>query len=147
MPPGRKALARQAGLLVAAMALPTLGATLRAPGAQPFLAGPDGLTLALAAGAFLAVEVLLIASVVRLWRAARARPRAAGRPPVRWGWELLWTVLPALGLLVLAILGVQSLLGGSPEPPAGGPPTPVGLLARMALGGVAGADDRGPWFD
>ena len=91
------------------------------------MVGLDWLTLVLAAGTFLAVEVLLIASVLRLWRAARTEPRPAERPPVRWGWELVWTVLPALGLLALAILGAQSLFGSPPGPPAS-TPTPVAMV-------------------
>jgi heme/copper-type cytochrome/quinol oxidase subunit 2 len=67
------------------------------------------LTLALAAGTFLVVEVLLLASVLRLWRRARAEPRPQGRLRLRWGRELVWTALPALGLLALAILSVRYL--------------------------------------
>jgi len=86
----------------------TLVPALKTPGAQTLLVDLDGLTLALAVGTFLVIEVLLIASVVRLWRAARAQPRPAGHTRVRWGWELFWTVLPALGLLALAIMSAQS---------------------------------------
>jgi heme/copper-type cytochrome/quinol oxidase subunit 2 len=96
--------------------------------------GLDGLTLALAVGIFLAVEVLLIASVVRLWRAARSERRPAGGLPVRWGRELLWTALPALGLLALAILGAQHLAGRPPGSPASSTPTPVALAATGAPG-------------
>jgi heme/copper-type cytochrome/quinol oxidase subunit 2 len=67
------------------------------------------LTLVLAAGTFLAVEALLLASVLRLWRRARAAPRPEGRFPLRWGWELVWTALPAVGLLALAILSARNL--------------------------------------
>jgi heme/copper-type cytochrome/quinol oxidase subunit 2 len=124
-------------LLTASLALPMAahaapGLALQAPGARSLLAGLDGPTLVLAAGIFLAVEILLIASVVRLRRAARARPRSAGPIPVHWGWELFWTALPALGLLALGILGAQSLFGSPPEPPASGTPTPVALMARQA---------------
>ena len=79
---------------MAALAMPAVA--LQAPGAQSAVVGLDGLTLALAVGAFLVIEVLLLASVVRLWRAARAQPRRRATT-VRWGWELFWTVLPARG--------------------------------------------------
>jgi heme/copper-type cytochrome/quinol oxidase subunit 2 len=90
--------------------------------------GLDWLTLILAAGVFLAVECLLIASVVRLWRAAGTEAPRRGRPPVRWGWELLWTALPALGLLALALLGAQNLFGSPPSSPGSSTPTPVVVL-------------------
>jgi heme/copper-type cytochrome/quinol oxidase subunit 2 len=98
--------------------------------------GLDWLTLVLAVGTFLAVEILLIASVLRLWRAARAESPQSGRLPVRWGWELFWTVLPALGLLALAILGAQSLFGSPPASPGSSTPTPVaaGGPAQTARG-------------
>jgi heme/copper-type cytochrome/quinol oxidase subunit 2 len=142
MPRERRALGRQATDLAAALPVP--GLALQAPGALAVLAGLDGVTLALAAGTFLVVEILLIASVARLWR---ARPRPAGQVPVRWGWELLWTALPALGLLVLGILGAQTLLGNPPEPSVPGTPTPVAVAARSAAGLVAGQDYGGSHFD
>jgi heme/copper-type cytochrome/quinol oxidase subunit 2 len=120
---------RQARLLLAAVAVP--GVALQAPGTRAVVTGFDWLTLALAVGTFLAVELLLIASVLRLWRTARTEPRQAGRLPVRWGWELLWTVLPALGLLALAILGAQSLFGSPPDPPASSTPTPVAVAGTV----------------
>ena len=87
------------------------------------------LTLAIAAGIFVVVEALLIASTLRLRHAHRgdAPPRAHGPAPtpddrasllpvrVHWAWELVWTVLPALGLLALGVLGVRGLLGFPPH--------------------------------
>ncbi|HLH25622.1 MAG TPA: hypothetical protein VK066_24145 [Chloroflexota bacterium] len=132
MPPGRRAPVRQVSAFLAA--LPALsgaapGAALQGPGAWVSLAGLDMLTLAVAAGVFLIVEALLLASVFRLWRTA---PRETDHRPVRWGWELLWTALPALGLLALAILGAQSLFSSPPGPPASSTPTPVAQLWTAA---------------
>jgi heme/copper-type cytochrome/quinol oxidase subunit 2 len=96
--------------------------------------GLDWLTFVLAAGTFLAVEVLLIASVLRLWRAAGAGPPRQGRLPVRWGWELVWTLLPVLGLAALALLGAQALLSRPSEPPAGRAPAPMAEESTKATG-------------
>jgi heme/copper-type cytochrome/quinol oxidase subunit 2 len=63
------------------------------------------LTLAIATAIFLVVEALLVASALRWWRAAPAGERA------RWRWELLWTLLPALGLLALGLLSGRALRG------------------------------------
>jgi heme/copper-type cytochrome/quinol oxidase subunit 2 len=72
-------------------------------------------TLALAAGIFLAVESLLLASALRTPPSAPS-PAADGRdslPRFRLsrGWELVWTALPALGLLALGIAAAQAMLG------------------------------------
>ena len=67
------------------------------------------LTLAIATALFLVVEALLVVSVLRWWHATPAGERARFR--ARWRWELLWTELPALGLLALGLLSGRALHG------------------------------------
>jgi heme/copper-type cytochrome/quinol oxidase subunit 2 len=98
--------------------------------ADPFTVGLGWLVLIVAVIVFVSVEVLLVVAMLRM-RRGEAAGRSA-RPPwvrVRWGWELLWTLLPALGLLALGLLGAQAALGGRPATPPSGAPTPVALLA------------------
>jgi heme/copper-type cytochrome/quinol oxidase subunit 2 len=70
-------------------------------------------TLAAAAILFVVVEGLLLLAAWRPRRGARP-PRDGGLepPPVQpnWVWEVIWTVLPAAGLVVLGALGVGALL-------------------------------------
>ena len=71
-------------------------------------------TLALAAAVFVVVEGLLLASWCRPAAGDRTTPPGAnGGPPFRVNRtrELLWTALPALGLLLLGLLGARALLG------------------------------------
>lgn len=70
--------------------------------------------LVLAATVFLVVQGLLL---YMAWRpsgrpteeAAEGATLPADRP--RRGWELLWTLLPALGLLALVLAGLTDLRG------------------------------------
>src|SRR5262249_41673605 len=88
-------------------------------------------TLAVAAGVFVVVEGLLVLAALRLRQTARERPRTARQRPrtarqrpmealpdyrASWGRELLWTLLPAVGLLALGLLGLRGLLGAAPGP-------------------------------
>ena len=94
--------------------------------ADPLTVGLGWLVLIVAVVVFVGVEALLVVALVRM-RRGEAAGRSA-RPPwvrVRWGWELLWTLLPALGLLALGLLGAQAALGGRPPAPPPGVPTPV----------------------
>ncbi|SRR6266849_2555969 len=72
-------------------------------------------TLAVAAGVFVVVEGLLVLAALRLRQTARERA-AEALPDYRpsWGRELVWTLLPAVGLLALGLLGLQGLLGAAP---------------------------------
>ena len=69
------------------------------------------LVLAVALGIFVVTEVLLLRSAWHLWRDGTATLPLV---PVRLsrGWELLWTALPALGLLALAVAAAQAAWGG-----------------------------------
>lgn len=76
------------------------------------LGGLRGAVLIAAAATFLVIEVLLLGAAWRTY--ADGRPTAhAVRPPlcVRRAWELLWTVLPAVGLLALLAFGARTLWG------------------------------------
>jgi heme/copper-type cytochrome/quinol oxidase subunit 2 len=76
------------------------------------LGGLRGAVLVAAAATFLVIEALLLAAAWRTY--ADGRPAAdAAHPPVRLSraWELLWTVLPAVGLLALLVLGARALWG------------------------------------
>jgi heme/copper-type cytochrome/quinol oxidase subunit 2 len=80
--------------------------------------------LAAAAVVFLGVEIWLL---VAAWRTPRRAPPtalspAAPRYRLSRGWEVIWTLLPALAVLALALLSVQALLA---RPPAGPPGTPA----------------------
>jgi hypothetical protein len=61
---------------------------------------------------FVVVEGLLVLAALRLRQSARERTIEA-LPDYRpsWGRELLWTLLPAAGLLALGLLGLRGLLG------------------------------------
>lgn len=61
--------------------------------------------------AFVLVEALLIASALRLRRAAAADADAA--KPATGRFNLFWTLLPALLMLVLFVLVYQALTGAS----------------------------------
>jgi heme/copper-type cytochrome/quinol oxidase subunit 2 len=86
------------------------------------------LFLAVAALVFLAVQALLLVSALRTPRTAPPDPRPPNTPRYRLsrGWEVVWTLLPALGLLLLGLLGAQALLARPPSQPATAPPTPAG---------------------
>jgi len=73
------------------------------------LEGWRAAALVVAAAAFLVVEALLVRWAWRI-RTGRAPGADESRLPVRLSraWELLWTLLPALGLLVLIVLGVRA---------------------------------------
>ena len=66
---------------------------------------------------FVVVEGLLVLAALRLRHTASERAPAA-LPDYRpsWGRELLWTLLPAVGLLALGLLGLRGLLGAAPGP-------------------------------
>lgn len=73
--------------------------------------GARGLVLVAALAIFVVTEVLLLRSAWRLWRDGTATlPVVPVR--LRRGWELLWTALPALGLLVLGIAAAQAAWRG-----------------------------------
>ena len=81
------------------------------------LEGLRWLTLLVAAAIFVVIEAWLLSAA---WRSRADAPRPPeATSPVRLsrGWELLWAVLPALGLLILVIAaaraGFPSLFGGA----------------------------------
>jgi heme/copper-type cytochrome/quinol oxidase subunit 2 len=90
--------------------------------------GLGWLTLALAVGAFVVVEVLLMAAA---WRLRQPPEPESDRRSFRlsWRWELLWTLLPAVGLLALGLLSAQALFD-RPAPVSPNAPTPVGMAAQ-----------------
>jgi heme/copper-type cytochrome/quinol oxidase subunit 2 len=102
--------------------------------------GLSWLTLIVAAVVFVGVEALLVVAALRLRRGETA---AGAAPPSRWrvswGRELVWTLLPALGLLVLGLLGAQAVVGGRPAGPPPGTPTPVAArqAVRLPTAGIA----------
>jgi heme/copper-type cytochrome/quinol oxidase subunit 2 len=90
------------------------------------------LILAVAAAVLVIVEGLLVAAAVRRARAAARDTPAWARP--RWSLEVLWTVLPALGLLLLGLLSARGLLGGPPPAaPRGDAPLTVPTSGAGAL--------------
>jgi len=94
------------------------------------------LFLAVAALVFLAVQALLLVSALRTPRTAPPDPLPPNTPRYRLsrGWEIVWTLLPALGLLLLGLLGAQALLASPPRQPATTPPTPAsprGMLGAL----------------
>lgn len=98
--------------------------------AEQLTIGLGGLILIVAVVVFVGVEALLVAAVLRMRRDEATA--GSGRPTwvrVNWGWELLWTLLPALGLLALGLLGAQAVLGDRPQAPSSGPLTPVAVPA------------------
>ena len=98
--------------------------------------------LAAAAVVFLGVEIWLL---VAAWRTPRRAPPevvppTAPRYRLSRGWEVVWTLLPALALLALALLSVQALLAQPPtRPPATPalPTTPRGLAPSPPRDGAS----------
>ena len=110
-----RALVAAAGLL-AGRASPA-GAQVAEVGARaPALSDSLGMVLLVAAvGVFVVVEGLLLAAA---WRPRSSTPRESARTGGRReqfrlsrGWELLWTALPALGLLVLGLVAARATFG------------------------------------
>ena len=71
--------------------------------------------LVAAVGVFVVVEGLLLAAA---WRLHSSPPRESARAGgtreqfrLSRGWELLWTALPALGLLVLGLVAARAAFG------------------------------------
>jgi heme/copper-type cytochrome/quinol oxidase subunit 2 len=83
--------------------------------------------LAAAVVVFLGVQIWLL---VAAWRTPRSAPpaslpSAAPRYRLSRGWEVVWTLLPALALLALALLSLQALLAQPPARPPGTPALPA----------------------
>lgn len=90
------------------------------------------LILAVAAAVLVIVEGMLVAAAVRRARVAAHDAPAWARP--RWSLEVLWTVLPALGLLLLGLLSARGLLGGpAPAAPRSDAPLAVPTSEAGAL--------------
>jgi heme/copper-type cytochrome/quinol oxidase subunit 2 len=83
--------------------------------------------LAAAAVVFLGVELWLLVAAWRTPRRAPPEPLPSTAPRYRLsrGWEVVWTLLPALALLALALLSVQALLAQPPARPPGTPALPA----------------------
>ena len=75
------------------------------------------LTLAAAVAIFVVVEAWLLRAAWQPHADAPRPPEATSAVRLQRGWELLWAMLPALGLLILvfaaARAGFPSLFGGS----------------------------------
>ena len=109
----------------------------------------DAVTTALAWGVlaaalvvFLGVEIWLLVAAWRTPRSAPPAPLPPATPRYRLsrGWEIVWTLLPALALLALALLSLQALLAQPPARPPGTPPlptTPRGLEPSLRPDGAS----------
>lgn len=91
--------------------------------------------LAAAALIFLVAQALLLAAALRTPRTSPREPRPPNAPRYRLsrGWEVVWTLLPAIGLLLLALFGLQ-VLGG--PAPGRAEPSPTPTAPRGASAGV-----------
>jgi heme/copper-type cytochrome/quinol oxidase subunit 2 len=71
------------------------------------------ITFVIAVALFVVVESLLVLAAWRL-RGAAQYPEVPGHPPLayrpNWVGEVIWTAIPAIGLLVLGALGLRVLL-------------------------------------
>ena len=110
-----RALGAAAGLL-AGRASPAAAQVAETGARAPALSDSLGVVMLVAAvGVFVVVEGMLLAAA---WRPrspmSRESTPARGRPEqfrLSRGWELLWTTLPALALLVLGLVAARAAFG------------------------------------
>jgi cytochrome c oxidase subunit 2 len=113
-----------AGMILAAVALPTVGFAQSASPLSPASPGTRGIgqlytiVFWIAAGVFVIVEGLLIFSVFRF----RERSGEEGEelPQIRSNvpLEIAWTIVPALVLAIIMVLTFRTMRAGA-EPPGG----------------------------